>query len=466
MRSFLFSFLFLLSALAAHAVVDSSRIISTIAGGDTSGFWGDGRPANSAGIWSPMSIVRDRFQNIYFVDCYNFRIRKIDTNNVISTVVGGGSFDIAGDTIAATLARIHGVEGLCVDKTGNLYYTDIYSTRSEDGVFKVTPSGWVCRIAGGLGWGYNGDSIPARLAKLDYPCGIDVDTLGNIYISERAGHRIRRIDTSLMIATIAGNGSRTAFRDSVLGTTTGVRPWGLCVGPKNEIYFSDSVFIRKIDTNGYVRTIAGNGNVGCFLGAISTSAATLEAESSFFGSGVIAQMTMDDSGSIWAANGGCNQILCLRNNDTIQTIPSNDTLCSLDLGDGGDCMVAHFCEPYGVVRLKNGHIYISDYTNNRIRCIGCKYVPNGVLKFESLPDFSLTVSPNPVQGSNLTFSIASSSHDIFPYRVTDLSGSTLISGDTQTNLRTTIPLILPDGAYLLNVGLPPYNKTTMFLKFK
>ncbi len=458
MRSFIFSFLFLLSALAAHAVVDSSRIISTIAGGDTSGFWGDGGPANRAGVLRPIYIARDRFQNIYFVDCYNLRIRKIDTNNIITTVVGGGSFDIAGDTIAATLAGIHGVNGICVDRDGNIYFTDIYHIPSEDGVFKVTPSGLVYRIVGGFGWGYNGDSIPARLAQLNCPWGIDVDTFGNIFVSERYGYRIRKIDTSLMITTIAGNGSRTAFGDSVSGSTTGVRPLGLCVGPGNEIYFSDSVFIRKIDSNGYIRTVAGNGIGGCFIGTRSVATAT-------FGGG-IPQMTMDDSGNVWGANEECNQIFCLRNSSTVQTIPSNDTICSVDLGDGGDCMVAHLCLNTGVVRLKNGHIYITDHGDNRIRCIGCKYRPDAVLTLENSPDFSITVSPNPVCGSNLTFSITSSSHDIFPYRITDLSGGTLISGETQPNINTSIPFTLPDGAYILTVGLPPYNKSTMVLKSK
>ncbi|PQJ12248.1 hypothetical protein CJD36_000375 [Flavipsychrobacter stenotrophus] len=243
--------------------VDATGVITTIAGPGTVGIIGDGGPATSAYLHTPLGMVCDTFDNLYFADWSNYRVRKVNTaTGVITTYAGNGTniFAGSGDGGQATAAQFNSPVDVKFDRKGNLYIAD----NSAHAVRRVSPSGVITTIAGMGGLpGFSGDGGPATAAKLKDPRYLAFDDLGNLYIGEQLGRRIRRVDTSGIIQTIAGTGLSGYNGDSISATSANISPTGLIVF-NNEIYLSTSDYrIRKINLgNDSIYTIAGTGVLG------------------------------------------------------------------------------------------------------------------------------------------------------------------------------------------------------------
>ena len=185
-----------------------------MAGNGTAGYSGDEEPAVSAELGSPSGVAVDSSGNIYIADQQNNRIRKVDTSGVITTVAGNGTAGYSGDGGPATSAELDDPSGVAVDASGNLYIADSLNSV----IRKVSPSGIITTVAGngynrlGTGQpafndgGYSGDGGPATTAELNNPYAVAVDASGNLYIADTYNHRIRKVDTSGVITTVAGNG--------------------------------------------------------------------------------------------------------------------------------------------------------------------------------------------------------------------------------------------------------------------
>ena len=182
--------------------VDSDGIIRTIAGTGASGFSGDGGPATQAKLNDPKGIVYDAAGNLYIADTSNDRIRKVDANGIITTVVGTGTQGGDGDGGPAIDAQLSEPRTLAWGPAGELYITEPKIHR----IRKVDASGIITRLAGTSVAGFSGDGGPAVDAQLDTPRGIDVDADGVVYIADSANDRIRRIGVDGIITTIAGTG--------------------------------------------------------------------------------------------------------------------------------------------------------------------------------------------------------------------------------------------------------------------
>ena len=237
--------------------INTLGIISTIAGGGSSGL-GDGGLATDAQITNSFGIVCDTSNNIYFSDSGNQRIRKINTSGIISTICGTGTYGFSGDGGLATLAKISQPAGLYIDTSNNIYFSDSGNQR----IRKINASGIISTICGtGIG-GYNGDSILASTAQIYFPYGLYIDTSNNIYFSDYNNNRIRKINTSGIISTIAGIGTIGFSGDGASSVLSEIYyPYGLYKDTLNNIYIADSSNnrIRKINTSGIISTIAGNG---------------------------------------------------------------------------------------------------------------------------------------------------------------------------------------------------------------
>jgi len=189
--------------------VDISNIVSTVAGeiyGDgnsvphESGFSGDGGPAVDALFSGISGIAIDSKANIYIADRGNHRIRKVDGNGIISTVVGNGESGSSGDGKAAIDAKLVSPVDIEIDNNGNLYIADSGDCR----IRKVSSTGIISTVAGNGKCGVSGDGGTATNAQI-YPYGITVDNDGNLYIAEFKNNRIRKVTFSNDIPPVTTN---------------------------------------------------------------------------------------------------------------------------------------------------------------------------------------------------------------------------------------------------------------------
>jgi len=236
-------------------------IITTVAGTGSKGFSGDGGPATSARLRYPFSVYVDSAGNIYIVDTYNYRIRKVDgQTQIITTVVGDGSAKFRGDGGLAIDASIMKSYDVAVDKEGNLYIADSHShcIRKVDAT-----TGIIDTVVGqGTNAGSSGDGGLATDARLNTPTGVYVDAAGNIYVSDTKNDVVRKVDaTTQIINTVAGNGTPGFSGDGGLATQAQMDyPEGLWVDSSGNLYIvdTDNCRVRMVDgTTAIITTIAG-----------------------------------------------------------------------------------------------------------------------------------------------------------------------------------------------------------------
>jgi sugar lactone lactonase YvrE len=259
--------------------IDKNGTISTVAGSgpgpDTTSlyccvgsFAGDGGPATAARLWNPTDVAFDRQGSLYIADHNNNRVRKVDSQGVITTVAGNGTAGFAGDGGPATDAQLNtetgvskpdlgGPMNIAVDAEGNLYIGDSGNAR----VRKVVATGGITTIAGTGENGFSGDGGPATAAQVSSPSGLAFDAEGSLYIADN-GNRIRKIDKAGLITTIAGTGENGYSGDGGLATKAALNgPASIIFDPQGNLYFVDSVNsrVRKIDKSGIITTVAGGG---------------------------------------------------------------------------------------------------------------------------------------------------------------------------------------------------------------
>jgi sugar lactone lactonase YvrE len=272
--------------------IGPSGIISRVAGTGTSGGLGDGGPATAAQLSIPTAVVVDTFGNVYISDLNNFKVRKVDAvTGFISTVVGTGVAGYGGDGIPGTAAQLQGNEQIWVDKAGNLFICD----RGNWRVRKLNTSGIITTVAGGTFSGAgSGDGGPATAAGFNFIVGVAVDDTGNIFIADYNTGCIRKVNTLGIITTIAGNGSLTYIGDGIPATAAQMNPVRLTFDTAKNLVIGDKINRRvyKIDNAGIFHCIAGNGGTGLSGDGGSATAATLD-----FPSGV----TYDPCGNLYIA---------------------------------------------------------------------------------------------------------------------------------------------------------------------
>lgn len=247
--------------------IDPSGIITTIAGtgyGSGSligGYSGDGGHATNARLNRPMDIAFDKIGNLYIAELGNSTIRKVTPSGIISTYAGIGSAGTTGDGGLATQAKIFDPLGLTFDAEGNLYF----SCNGTFRIRKISTNGMISTIVGNGIYGYDGDSGPATNAKISFTAYLSLDTEGNIYFGDYPNHRIRKVNLPGIISTIGGNGIMGNTGDGgLISVATFAYPVGIIFDVAGNMYISDKDYglIRKVNTLGIITTIAGTGTVG------------------------------------------------------------------------------------------------------------------------------------------------------------------------------------------------------------
>jgi len=358
----------------------SGGTVSAFAGLGYGGYNGDGIPANTADLVSPTALAIDTKGNIYIADFGNSRIRMVNPAGTISTVVGNGvkcepSTGTCGDGGSATGPNValNLPMGVAVDGAGNIYIADSADHR----IRKVTAAtGIITTIAGNGNICANptsacGDGGLATSATLNFPEGIAVDSLGNVFIADTRDNRIREIPAgSANIVAFAGTGK-------VCFPTTGAcgdggpasaanfhAPLGLFVDPNNNIYVADSINQRvrfiNVQSGNTVSTVAGTGQQGYNGDNQNATSAKLNLPTAVF---------LDGSGNLLISDAG-NQRIRQVSNGIIQTWVGGG-----NGGDGGPATSGTLANPYNVAEDSAGNVYVADMANNRIRMI----TPSGVI---------------------------------------------------------------------------------------
>lgn len=180
--------------------VSPKGILSIFAGTGKRGYSGDGGPATQAQVAGPVDVTVDSEGNVYIADFGNERVRKVDSAGIISTVAGSGLAGDSGDGGSALKARLRSPTGLAVDASGNLFIADSNNHK----IRKVTPEGEITTFAGTGVQGFSGDGGPATKATFNRPYDIAFDHSGRLLVVDQDNMRIRRIDKTGTITTVAG----------------------------------------------------------------------------------------------------------------------------------------------------------------------------------------------------------------------------------------------------------------------
>jgi uncharacterized protein (TIGR03437 family) len=225
-------------------LVTSAGAISTIAGNGSHNLYVPGIPATSSPMDWPSALLQDSSGVTYFAEMHSNRIGKIGLDGRFSTVAGTGFPGYNGDRIQATSAQLRKPAGLALDSGGNLYIADQANHR----IRKVS-NGIITTIAGTGQPDFSGDNGPAEVAALNTPMDVKVDSHGNVYIADMLNQRIRRIDTSGTITTIAGTGQIGRGPDGIIATSSDLNfPAGLALDSNDDLYIVDwqNYLIRKV----------------------------------------------------------------------------------------------------------------------------------------------------------------------------------------------------------------------------
>ncbi len=190
--------------------INTAGIINSFAGSAATGFSGDGGPATAAVLSHAEGITIDGAGNVYFSDNANHTVRKVNTSGIITTVAGIGGAGYSGDGGPATLALLSNPDGIAIDVAGNLYINDAGNSR----VRKVNTAGIITTIAGVGTVGDTGDGGPAISAEFNNLTGLAVDCHGNLYIGEEIGQRVRKITYSHTPNFTGGSHSLMACQNS------------------------------------------------------------------------------------------------------------------------------------------------------------------------------------------------------------------------------------------------------------
>lgn len=271
---------------------------------------------------------------------FNYIVTEVYTSLVAGTQSGSTDGSV-------TDAKFKFPHDVAVDSQGNIFVAD----RENHKIRKITPNGMVSTFAGtGVAGLKNGSGLNAQF---NFPSGIAIDNLDNLYVADFKNNNIRKITPQGVVSTFAGSGEEKS-NDGIGLLASFHRPAGLDTDAQGNVYVADSKNnkIRKIDANGNVTTVAGSGIVGLKNG---------EASSAKFDNPL--DVALDKDGNIFVTD---------HNNHVIRKISegSVSTLAGSTAGDQDSIGTnARFNGPTGIAIDSKSNIYVSDFYNHKIKLI-------------------------------------------------------------------------------------------------
>ena len=340
-------------------------VISTIVGDGKFSYSGDNAPASTSAVNAPAGVAVDGSGALYIADFSNNRIRSVDaTTQLIQTLAGTGVSGHTGDGASASAATLKTPGGVAVDASGAVFFADT----GNHCVRKIS-GGTISAVAGTGTPGSGGDGAAATAAQLSSPTALALDAAGNLYIADTGNNCIRKITFGNgFIQTIAGTGTASFSGDGAAATgATLSGPMGVAVDSDGNVYISDTANsrVRKIDIGtGFINTIAGNGTAD-FSG---DGSAALSAEVN-----LPRGLAVDASG-LYIADTDNDRVRRIDFATGLISTAAGDGVNDFN-GDGGLAQVASLDSPSGVAEDAAGYLYIADTNNSRVRKVGLATAP-------------------------------------------------------------------------------------------
>lgn len=358
----LLALLIVVASLASSPL--AAQTISSLAGTGQKGYSGDSGPAAKAQLSDPFDVALDRAGNVFFSDTTNHAVRRIDAKTgIITTVVGCGRKGYSGDGGPATEATLFEPYGVELDDQGNLYIVD----RLNYCIRRVDTAGKISTLAGTGKSGYSGDGGPAAQAQLKEPNGIALDRRGKLYIADVQGQRIRVVDLAAgTIATFCGNGEKKhTGDDGPYGEACLQGSRAVAVGPDGSVYICEREgnSIRKVDfKTGKITRYAGAGGKGYSGDGASALAATFNGPK---------EIDVDAQGNVFVVDTENHAIRRIDGATGVITTVAGSGKAG-GAGDGGPATEAQLNRPHGVVAMPNGTLLVGDTLNHRVRSVSAK----------------------------------------------------------------------------------------------
>lgn len=310
--------------------------------------------AGLAYLQGPGGLALDDMGNLYVAEQLGKRVRRVSSQGIIITFAGSGATQL-GDGGPANLARLYDPAAVAFDSLSGIRIADALGSR----VRSVDFSGIIRTVAGDGEYGYAGDNAAAVTARLNKPAGVAFDRAGLLYIADTINNRVRRINADGSITTFAGSGVRGYYGDGGNARQAHLAlPQGLAFDGLGNLYIADAGnnVIRKVTSAGVISTVAGSGVKG-FGG---DNGPALQAA---FNSPVA--IACDGLGALYIADRFNHRIRRVSPDGIVVTI-AGDGLGGF-AGDGGPATLARLNSPAGIAVDSRGQVYIADTDNNRVR---------------------------------------------------------------------------------------------------
>jgi trimeric autotransporter adhesin len=380
--------------------------LATVAGTGVAGWSGDGNRATAAQIDYPAGMAFDRAGALYFADSGNNAVRKVYADGTIGTVlgrnpgtalytplalavdpagtlyVGDSTFEVlayttagkwinyagtggpgfSGDGGKAASAGLHSVNDLAADLGGNLLIADGVRVR------RVDPSGIIATVAGD-GYLYSvGDGGPAAMAQLYLPSALALDSAGNLFIADSGTERVRQVTPDGTMTTLAGTGvaARGAADGSPAAGVSLYTPMGVAMDSSGNVLVADTYNHRilLVTPAHAMRAVAGTGTSGASPDGTVPLSAQLRGPRA---------VCVDQTGNLYIVDTSNHRVLRLAPGGTLHTAAGNGSVGYA--GDGGAARFAQLDTPSACAADSAGNLFVADTDNHAIRMVN----PAGII---------------------------------------------------------------------------------------